>query len=171
VKEWWYSLAFRERVVLQAGAFVAAAMLIYMLAWHPAMQEQARLEARVKEQQALLGWMRAAAAQVERLRQAGSEGDGGGDGRSLLARVEESARRLEIADQLQRIQPDGGSVRLAFEGVSFDRLMQWLAVISEDGSVIVTDLALSRSKPPSKQEAGEGDKVDAKLILQGGGGS
>ncbi len=151
----------RERVALILGALAAAGLVFYLLVWAPFGVQRAGLENRLEEQRALLGWMQAAAAQVQALRARGERPAGSAD-ESLLALVERTARGAGLADSIRRIRPEGArGVGVRLEDAAFDGVLRWLGDLTRDGGLSVTQL--------EAQRAAAAGRVNVTLRLQAGG--
>ena len=152
------SLAPRERRALTLGAVVLLLVLGYVLAWEPLLQSRDAWRVRVAAAEADLAWMRAAAPRVQAA--AGTApATAAPDGRSLLARVDASAREAGLGTSLLRVEPiAAGQVRVTFEQAGFDALMHWLETLAAAQGVRVTEL--------SAQRADGVGLVDARVSLQ-----
>ena len=142
MKEWFNGLAPRERIMVSIAAAVVVLALIYAAAWSPLTSSVDHLEQSVTEQQALKQWMQQSAAEVNRLRHAGS---GGGNHRSLLAVVDQTSKQSKVAPAVKRIEPDGQTlVRVTLEKAAFDDLVAWLGSLQRDFAVSVADVSIDR---------------------------
>ena len=151
----WEALAPRERRVLAGGAAVLLAVLLYVAAWEPLAQSRDAWRLRVTAAETDLAWMRAAAPRVQA---GGAAAPARADGRSLLARVDASAREAGLGPALLRVEPVGaGQVRVTFEQAGFDALMHWLETLARDG-VRVGEF--------SAQRADGVGRVDARVSLE-----
>jgi general secretion pathway protein M len=154
----WDALAPRERLLLAAGAFVVAAVLLYVLAWEPLAQSRDTLRTQVQAAENDLAWMRAAAPRV-RDRNAGTPAPLARDGRSLLARADAGAREAGHANAFLRVEPvSDHQVRVSFQGAGFDPLMRWVEALSANGGLRVGEFSARRAE-------GVG-LVDANLSLE-----
>lgn len=154
----WQALAPRERRALSLGALVLGALLGWLLVWEPQVAARDAWRLRVAAAEADLAWMRAVAPRV----QAGgatAPAAGAPDGRSLLARVDASAREAGLGNALLRVEPiAAGQVRVTLEQAGFDGLMRWLETLSSTQGVRVTELSAQR---------GDGvGLVDARVSLE-----
>lgn len=157
LQRFWQGRAPRERVMLARGAVVLAAIAIYFLAWEPLRDSRNALRERVATANADLAWMRAIAPQVAA--QAPVQSDGVRDTRSLLARVDASAREAGLGGALLRVEPVAqGQVRVQFEDVGFDALMRWVEALSTRHGTRIGELSAQRA-------AGVG-RVDVHLSLE-----
>jgi len=159
VKEWFTSLAPRERAMVSIAAVVVALALVYAVAWNPLTASVSRLQQSVEEQQALKQWMQQAAAEVNQLRGAAGASD---DHRSLLAVVDQTSKQSQLGPAVKRIEPDGQElVRVSLEQASFDDMMSWLGSLQRSFGVSVADVSIDR-------QAASG-RVNARITLKRSG--
>ena len=162
IASWWVARNARERWLVGGGGIIAVIVLPYVWLWEPLVERAATLRQEVIEQRRDLNWMQDAAAQIE------AKGENGTtatepvtDGRSLLGLVDRSARNSGLNEQVNRVQPDGGSsLRVWLERAPFDDLVKWLDSLERAGGITVRDLTVERT-------AEEG-LVNARLTLEVG---
>jgi general secretion pathway protein M len=162
MRQWLDGLESRDRRMLIGGGLLLAVLLLYLWVAEPLLGAYGKRSAQLAEQQATLLWMQQAAAQVTALQgAAGAQGAGLGD-RSLLAVVDGSAREAGLGGALKRVKPDGAlAVRVWFEAVPFDALVEWLGQLAQDNQVQVKLITLER-----QPDAG---RVHAQLTLEAAG--
>lgn len=161
MKDWFDSLAPRERTMVGAAAVVILLALVYVAAWSPLNSGIARLEHSVEEQRALKQWMQQSAAEANQLRSAAGAG-GAADHRSLLAVVDQTSKQSQLAPAVKRIEPDGQElVRVTLEQASFDDLVQWLGGLQRMSGVSVADVSIDRQADTGR--------VNARLTLKRAG--
>lgn len=163
MKAWLASLEPRERNALMIGAAALTVMLVYFLGWQPFSARVDRLEQSVQEQRALKQWIAGTAQEAQRLRatQASSVPAGMG-GQSLLAVVDQAARRDRLGSALKRIEPEGATtVRVWFEQAVFDDVLLWLGELRNSYGVRVVSVSIDRQ--------GSAGLVNARVELEGGG--
>lgn len=142
----WQALQPQERRVLGAGAVVAALLLGWALVWHPLAAKRRDLAAQVEAQQRELAYVRLGAAEVERLRAAGTRSRADRQGRSLLALADATARADGLEGALRRVEPAGPrSVKVSFENAKFDDLVAWIEGLSRSYGVEASDLSADRA--------------------------
>lgn len=161
MKDWFYGLAPRERIMVGVCAFVVAASLLWLLVWMPVDNRHDALRASVDDWQAGL-------TQLERL--AATYGSGGppdrtqpdqGRGRTPVVIVDTTLRTRGLSGALRRSQPTTSTgIRVEFENVAFDSLVLWLGDLSRSYRMDVQ--AGSLSVPP-RAEPG---RVNATLTLE-----
>jgi len=156
------NLSLRERQLIYVGA-VLVLFLVPAIIWLSLHGRIARLQTVVDERQALDQWMQAAAQEAARLRgtRVQRSGPGKAGDQSLLALVDQTARRSGLHDALRRVEPDkDSSVRVWFEGVAFDDMVRWLSDLTRSDGVDV-DVVNVEKQPRS-------GIVNARLVLTGG---
>ena len=159
MKEWFTSLAPRERAMVSIAAAVVVLALVYAVAWSPLASSVTRLQQSVEEQQALKQWMQQSAAEVNQLRGAAGASD---DHRSLLAVVDQTSKQSQLGPAVKRIEPDGQElVRVSLEQASFDDMMSWLGSLQRSFGVSVADVSIDR-------QAASG-RVNARITLKRSG--
>ena len=153
------NLSERDRRVLLGGGAVAAMLLLWALVWDPLAKSRASLREQAAANETALQWMRPAAEQLAA--KGGVAAAVSADGRSLLARVDASARESGLGASLVSVEPEGsGRVNVQFTGADFDALSAWLERIAGTG-VGIEELSVQRG-------AGSG-RVDARIGLRGTG--
>lgn len=138
-------LSARERLIVFVGGTAAVVILVYALVWQPWQAELERLRERVPEKQQTLAWMQSQAARVESL-SARADDEPQTSGLPLLTLVERSANQVEMRDVITRMSPgdESDQVRVWLDKVAFDRWLQWVDVLSDDG-IDVAEANIDRS--------------------------
>ncbi len=155
MKEWWSGLQARERKTLMAGGVALVITLLYFGLWDPFQSNLKRMEQAVEKNQALLLWMERSAAEVKQLTRA-KAGSGGRSAaaRSLLALVDQTAKRGRLGVALKRVEPEGkDAVRVWLEQASFDDMMSWLIKLEQKNGVIVENITVDRQDAPGRVNA------------------
>ncbi len=158
MKQWWSGLQASERRILILGAVALGLILPYFAIWSPIQDDIEVLQQQVQEQQAVKRWMNQASAEVKQL--------GGGsvavqprDGRSLLAVVDQTAKRSGLGPGLKRLEPEGqAAVKVWLEQVSFDDMLRWLSSMEQKNGLAVATITIDR-----QDVAG---RVNARLTLE-----
>lgn len=138
-------LSARERLMVFVGGAAAVVIVLYALVWQPWQTELERLRDRVPEKQQTLAWMQSQAARVESLG-ARADDEPQTSGLPLLTLVERSANQVEMRDVITRMSPgdEADQVRVWLDKVAFDRWLEWVDVLSEDG-IDVAEANIDRS--------------------------
>ena len=159
MKDWFNSLAPRERTMVSVAAVVILLVLGYVAAWSPLSSRVASLEKSVEERQAVKLWMEQAAVEANQLRGAAGGSGGGDEHRSLLSVVDQTAKQSQLASAVNRIEPEGQElVRVSLERASFDDMVLWLGSLQRTFGVRVADISIERQA--------ETGRVNARLSLK-----
>jgi general secretion pathway protein M len=132
--------------MLAGGGLIVALMLGWALVWHPLSLKRAELRDAVDAERRDLAYVRVEAAEVERLRAAGTHSRADRQGRSLLALADATARAGGLEGALRRVEPVGAtSVRVSFEFARFDALIGWIENLTRDYGIETTDFSADRA--------------------------
>lgn len=144
MKAWWETLSARERGLVAGGAALTLVLLLYVLVWEPFRSSGHRLQQSVAERRADLVWMRQAAQEIKRLSSAGVA-QPAGDDRSLLTRVDQTARAAGLGSALKRVAPQGDDrLSVQLDSVEFDKLLPWLGALERDHRITIVSLSVDR---------------------------
>jgi general secretion pathway protein M len=136
IKDWFFGLEPRERLLVGGGGVLLALLLLYLLIWEPIAGKYTALQESVEAQQQSLSWMQQAAAQINVLKRSNTRSASGLGGRSLLAVVDQSVRAGGLGGAIKRIEPDGSKgVKVWLEGAAFDPMILWLGKLSKSYAI------------------------------------
>ena len=145
MNQWWAGLSSREQRIMIIGVIATGLTLIYLLAVEPFVKHMQELDLAIKEQTELLQWMQNSERQINTLRaNTGAQGRRvSSDGGSLLALVDQTAKRSKLGKAIKRVEPEGSQgVRLWLEQASFDSVLLWLAKIKQGYGVEVSRISI-----------------------------
>ncbi|MBL1294452.1 MAG: type II secretion system protein M [Thiotrichales bacterium] len=160
---WWAGLSQRERRITVIGGIVVLVTLVYLLAIEPFVKHVSELNSSVEEKTELLLWMKSSEQQLATLRRnsGGSANRTSSGGGSLLALVDQTAKRSKLGSAIKRVEPEGSvGVRLWLEQASFDNILLWLSQISQSYGVEVNRISIEQPDTPGI--------VNARISLQRG---
>ncbi|MGW8310064.1 MAG: type II secretion system protein GspM [Thiogranum sp.] len=136
IKDWFFGLEPRERLLVGGGAVLLVLLLLYLLIWEPIAGKYTALQESVGSRKQDLAWMQQAAAQINALKRSDSRAGTGLGGRSLLAVVDQSVRVGGLGGAIKRIEPDGSKgVKVWLEGAAFDPMILWLGKLSKSYAI------------------------------------
>jgi general secretion pathway protein M len=159
MKDWFYALAPRERLMVTGCAVVVVAALLYLMLWAPFAERRAQLALSVAAQQETLAWMRQASLQVQQARQLRPNVAALNDSRSLLSIVDSTATQAGVRKPITRMEPEGDDgVKLSMENADFDATIRWLGTLKRSHNVDVVQATVTPSDAPGQ--------VDTRLSLQ-----
>jgi general secretion pathway protein M len=158
VKDWFLSLAPRERLFVAAGGALVLILLVWGLLLSPLYGATAAAAARVEAKRNLLGFLRGAAAELMAVPQNGSARPDLA-GQSLVIIVDRSAREAGLGAALTRNQPVGeDGIRVRLENAPFDALARWLGAINSGPGLAIESASFDRTPDPGR--------VNASLVLR-----
>ncbi len=163
MNQWWAGLNHRERRIFIIGAIVVSVTLLYLLVIEPFSHHVKELNVSVSKQTKLLQWMRNSEQQVTTLRASSESRNPSNTGSSsLLALVDQTAKRSKLGAAIKRVEPEGSqNVRLWLEQASFDNILLWLAKIKQNHGIEVSRISVDQPDSPGI--------VNARISLQRGG--
>lgn len=126
MRDWFESLAPRERLIVSVGAGVVGLIVFWSIVLAPLASGVDRLNTRIDSKRASLSWMQMAAAEISSAGDDVSTAAGDPD-QSLVVVIDRTARQSGIGESLTRNQPVGeDGIRVRLEGAPFDVVTQWL---------------------------------------------
>jgi len=154
---YWQTLQPRERRILALGGLVLLAATLFLLVIEPALEQRSQARERLADARAELAWMQAHAPEVaaRQEREPGTDprSRGSGDGRSLIAHVDASARAAGLGERLARVRPTEDGVAVVLEGAPFGELMRWLGELETDAGILASRIVLERGARPGRANA------------------
>jgi general secretion pathway protein M len=146
LRHWFMGLEARERLVLGSGSVILSLVIVYAGILGPYVKHRQSLESEIRQQQALLAWMRPASIKIESSLTTQSGALPGG---SLLSAVNSSVGAAGLGNALQQAQQaSDGTVRAQFSGADFDSLMRWLDTLHRDYGVTPVEMSVTRASGP-----------------------
>ncbi len=153
MKNWWAGLQASEQRMLTMGSIALILIFSYAGIWQPLQKNIASLENQVEQQQALKHWMNQTAAEVKQLQRSGVATQAR-DGRSLLAVVDQTAKRSGLGMSLKRLEPNGKTaVKVWLEQVKFDDMVRWLNQLQSKSGLRVNSITIDRQDEPGRVNA------------------
>ncbi|MGH8453596.1 MAG: type II secretion system protein GspM [Nevskiales bacterium] len=137
------ALNLRERLLVGAAAITVIVALLFLLIWEPLHDGVKRLRGEVATTQALVAELSQARGLV--LSGRGGAGVIQGQGRSLLAIVDQTGKENGLGSAITRMQPEGdATVRVWLEQADFAALLRWLHALENTYGVTVVEAAIDR---------------------------
>ena len=129
MKDWFLSLAERERLFVISAAAVLAVAVFYLAVWMPLDRGQANLANSVSGWRDSIAELRLLQGELQSVEL--GQAEIAGLDQSLVVVIDETLRSRGLYDSLQRSQPTGpAGIRVEFENVAFDQLVLWLGDLS-----------------------------------------
>ena len=148
LKDWYYGLNSRERMIIAGGAILVLLTAIYILALAPFYRSVAALDESVAQKKADLAWMRSVAGEVQAL-SASQPMIAAPTNESLVVLVDRTAREAGLSSALTGQTPNGETgIRVRLEGAGFDQAMMWLANLELSHAVAIESATFDRTSTP-----------------------
>ncbi len=145
MKEWWYTLGARERLMVLIGAAALILILIWALVLDPINSKLKTLRAQVPVKEQTVAWMRSQSQSVAPLI-AKAQRERGDTSIPLLTIIEQTAAQAQMRDSIKRIQPgDENDVQVWLSDAYFDPWIQWVEVLKKKG-IEVSSLTVNRGR-------------------------
>lgn len=149
----------RERFMSVTTAIGTVFYVLYLLIYEPIAAEKTLLAQKISAQQQTFRHLKKISEDVLAIRKNYPATLTDKDQRSLIEVIDASSKQLEIAQATKRMIPDGANkVTLWLEGIAFDKLIHWLALLEQDHAVVIFQVSVNQvQKQPGS--------VNAKLVL------
>ena len=156
LRNWLEQLAPRERLLVIVAALLIGVAVVVIGALRPLLGQAARNDALIADRESLLVELGQVAARLGPQR--GSAGISGSSGQSMVLVVDQTTRARGLGMYLKRNQPDGDtSIRLRFEDVPFDLLVEWLAEVQNQHGLATASVNIDAGS--------ETGRVNCNLVL------
>ena len=121
----------REKAVVLVALLVVIGLGLHAFVIEPYQQRKAELADALEQQRADLEWMRSVVARLP----AGGSAVANAEIRGTLANfVDQAVRRQGLSGQLSQMSPVGSDeIRMRYSAVDFNRLINFIAQVSESG--------------------------------------
>lgn len=139
----WRALSPRERLLLTAGIAAALWAVLYGFVYQPMQTENRRLQQQLEAQRHIHRHLREVMPRVAPLRQLGERPAAAP--MEPAAAIADSSRQLGLETYIGKRKADAAEgIELELQGIPFDKLAYWLAVLRQQHGVAVTKLDMQR---------------------------
>jgi general secretion pathway protein M len=160
MKEWFFGLESRERMLVSVGAVLVVVFLVWGVLLGPLYGATAATANRVETKRNTLAFLHEAAAELAASAHLPAAGPDLA-GQSLVVIVDRSARAAGLGAALTRNQPVGADgIRVRLEGAAFDATTHWLAGLSTGAGLAIESASFDRTPDEGR--------VNASLVLRQG---
>ena len=129
IKQKWQQLQPQEKQLVLITAVIVGFYLFWLLIWQPLNQNIESTSKKIAKEQELLTWVATQTARFEQSKQ-GTVFRG-----SLTAAVNQSAKQQGIV--VSRMQPQQEMLQVWVEDIAFDKLLNWLSQLNQQGIQVV----------------------------------
>lgn len=145
MKQWFLTLAPRERFMVVAGAIALVLMIFYYGLWHPLNSGLQDARARVVAEADQTRWLLGLREEARLLQASNRSGPVKGRNQSLLTIVDATSGSNGLGNAVRRIQPDGSDqATVTLNGANFNRMLYWLQLLRRDYGIHVSSLTVTR---------------------------
>ncbi len=143
MKDWFESLAPRERLIVIAGGLLLVPILLWAIAWEPLATKVETLQTDVKNNHNLLVMMQQASTQLDQTNN-NSDNDKQNSHISLINAVESTARQAGLRKSISNLDPQSDDkINLRMKDAVFDNLIVWQGRLEKEFSIRTTQLNIS----------------------------
>ncbi|MCW8826808.1 MAG: type II secretion system protein M [Gammaproteobacteria bacterium] len=139
MRNYWDNLQSREQLIVAFAMIALLITVIFLSVVEPHLERKGQLQRDVQIKQENLNWMRIKAPLFKGEKKSISR-----TGQSLMSAIDQSAREDGLNSAIKKIQPEGKRVRVQFEQVVFDRMINWLSKIEQQFGYQVEGLVVER---------------------------
>ena len=144
MKEWWNTLALREKQMVSLGVTILGAFLIYLILWLPLSNYVSSLREQIQNNQELLTWMKGTDKQIQALEKGTNRKLSKSSAGSLLNIVQKHIKTSSISTSVTQLhQSENDSVQLTFKNVSFDKLIAWIIPFTQQQECSITQMTVT----------------------------
>lgn len=157
LKDWFFSLKPRERLMVLGGGVLVALVAIWMLALAPFYAAVSSRAERAAKKEGDLAWMRSVSGELLALN-ASAPAAAAPSGESLVVLIDRAARECGLSSALTGQTPNGETgIRVRLESAEFDKLMVCLGTLQQAHAVEIESATIDRTAKPGL--------VNASLVL------
>ena len=161
LKDWFFGLKPRERVMVIGGGVLVLLTAVYVLALAPLYAAVNARAERVAQKEGDLAWMRSVAGEIIAL-SANATTTGAPTNESLVVVIDRAARECGLSSALTGQTPNGDQgIRVRLESAEFDKLMVCLGSLQQVHAVTIESATIDRTAKPGF--------VNASLVLNRAG--
>jgi general secretion pathway protein M len=163
VKEWWNTLATREKQVVAAGGTLLTVFIVYAGIWSPYVGRVSAMRGRIESEQKVLRWMQSADSEISMIEKQ-SPGTTGKPVSPvvLLSLLQKQIDAAGLGQNLTQLkQSSNASIEIHFQKVGFDKLSGLLIDAAKRYNVSVVQMSAAADN-------GTPGVVNADLILKSG---
>lgn len=145
LREWFDSLAPRERLAVAAGSVAVVVALFYYGLWHPLNTNLDAAHNRVTAETNQTRWMLGIRDEARLLQASGTQTELKGRDDSLLSIVDTTSRANNLGEAVRHIQPDNDDKAIvSLQKANFNRMLFWLRTLHSEYGISATEMTVSR---------------------------
>ena len=130
---WWSERSLREQVLVGGLAALAMAAILLLAVVRPLQAERARAAAEIRTYDMLAMRLKTAGPAIKGAKRKGPP----------AGIVSETAAASGLT--VQRVEPEGGRLRVVFADASFDAVLRWVAELEQSSTLRISEAQIERS--------------------------
>ncbi len=161
IKDWWNTLALREKQAVAIGGALLTVFLLYAGIWSPYVDHVAAMRDKIQSEEKLLAWMQSADNDIRRIEKQSGQTVKSVTPVVLLGLLQSQIDKAGLAGSLTQLKQSGNAaIEMHFQKVAFDKLSGLLLAVVRKNNVAVTQLSAVSDNTPGE--------VNADIILSTG---
>ena len=147
LKEWWLTLALREKQAVALGGALLGLFIFYQFMWMPYLHYVDAMRVRIKTQEKTLVWMQAADKEINKIESQSKNKSKSLTPVILLGFLQKQINQAGLEQNLTQLkQATNESIELHFQKVAFDKLIMFLIAVIREQSVMLTQMSVTTEK-------------------------
>ncbi|EKD71205.1 MAG: General secretion pathway protein M [uncultured bacterium] len=149
IKEWWSTLAAREKQAVMVGSIFLSVFIVYQFMWSPLLNHLDVMRKRIKTDGDTLVWMQAAEAKIKKIDSETKQSSHIISPVALMSVLQKQIESVGLAQNLSEIkQESNDSVAVHFQKVEFDKLIVFLATTVREQHIIISQFTAIADATP-----------------------
>src|SRR5262245_43146919 len=138
LKEWWSTLALREKQAVSIGAALLILFITYEWIWTNALESVEEMREKIISGQKTLVWMEEADKQIKKMEGQSQTKSHATSPVELLSQIKKQIQRAGLEPNLTQLkQSTKDSIEVHFQRVEFDKLMGMLGVVIKEQNISI----------------------------------
>lgn len=152
MKEWFESLAPRERIILLVGGLLLVPILLWAMLWEPMKSSLNTLHTDVRNDRELLSWMQQSSQIILAKKSSGEQTKN--KHVSLINAIESTARQGGLRKSITSLDPQGDKkINLRIQDAVFNDLVVWQGRLEREFSIHAVQLNITPTSKPGRVNA------------------
>jgi type II secretory pathway component PulM len=149
LKEWWASLALREKRAVTLGGSLLGIFIVYQFIWTPYTNYIGEMRDRIQKNEKMLVWMQSADKEIRKIEAQSKNQNKPVALVVLLGLLQKQINTASLEQYLTLLkQASNESIEMHFQKVDFDKLMRLLTAIIKEHSVSISQMsAIALNEP------------------------
>jgi general secretion pathway protein M len=143
-KEWWASLALREKQAISIGVSLLALFILYQWIWTPYLDNVATMRGRIASDQKTLLWMQSADKIIQKVENKSTPKNKTVSSVEFLSQMQKQIKHAKLDQSLTQLkQSTNDAIEMHFQKVEFDKLIKLIATIIKNNHVVISQMTVN----------------------------